>query len=59
MFGARAKQRPGSQASRGGGRGGVGSSAWNRDGDGMLGRGEGDVKSAGTCRFLLETGELW
>lgn len=58
MFGARAKQRPGSQASRGG-RGGVGSSARNRGGDGMLGRGEGDVKSAGTCRFRLETGELW
>ena len=58
MFGAGAKQRPGSQASRGD-RGGVGSSARNRGGDGTLGRGAGDVKLAGTCRFLLETGELW
>lgn len=27
--------------------------------DGMLGRVREDLKSAGTCTFLLETGELW
>lgn len=58
MFGAQAKQRRGGQPS--GGDRGVWVLLPGGEGvDGMLGKGGEGLKSAGTCRFLLETGELW